>query len=429
MARKHIAAVAAVSALLLAGCSAGEAPAEEVSGELTVITHRTDLVDSVFQEYKAAFEKKYPEVTVKFEAITDYEGEISIRLTSGDYGDVLVIPNTVKKDQLATFFEPLGTVADLKPKYNFIEEQAYDGTVYGIAIVGNAQGVLVNQKVWAAAGITEPPKSPEEFLAGLQAIKASTDAIPLYTNYKDGWPLSQWEGNRGITGDPDASLKLTQNDTPWAAGSYHDVVDSILFDAVAGGLTEADPLTTNWEESKGLLATGKVGTAVLGSWAIVQFQDAAEAAGLPREDVAYWPFPYQVDGKFYSTAGGDYKQAISVNSKNKAAARAWIDWFNAESGFSVSQGGISPIIGGENPASLQAFLDVPGVTLITLNPAPAGHEADEDNIRSESEIDLWGNIYRQKLVDIARGAASGTKDSYFAELNKRWADARAKVLG
>ena len=35
-------------------------------------------------------------------------------------------------------------------------------------------------------------------------------------------------------------------------------------------------------------------------------------------------------------------------------------------------------------------------------------------------------MYRQKLVDIARGAADGDKDSYFADLNEQWGAARRR---
>ena len=57
----------------------------------------------------------------------------------------------------------------------------------------------------------------------------------------------------------------------------------------------------------------------------------------------------QKDGKFYAIVGGDYAQAINVNSKHKAAARAWIDWFNTESGFADAQGGLSPLIDAKAP--------------------------------------------------------------------------------
>jgi len=151
-------------------------------------------------------------------------------MNTKNYGDVLLIPNSVTADQLPLFFEPLGTVDELQNKYRFVtNEKTFDGKVYGLSITGNAQGYVLNRKLWTQAGITEPPKTPAEFLAALKAIKDKTGAIPLYTNYKEAWPLGQWEGARGVvSGDPDAATKLAEDDAPWAAGKEHFVIDSLL---------------------------------------------------------------------------------------------------------------------------------------------------------------------------------------------------------
>lgn len=424
--RKYaFAGVALVLSLALAGCGGDDGgPGDTVSGEITVLTQRTDIVNTVFQEYKKTFEAKYPGTTVKFEAITDYEGEIRIRMNTREYGDVLLIPNSVTADMLPTFFEPLGSVDDLDEKYRFVRgEQSFEGTVYGIAITGNAQGFVYNKKVWQQAGITAPPKTPAEFLAALTAIRDRTDAIPLYTNYKDKWPLGQWEGGRGvISGDPEAAIKLGRDDAPWAPGQEHFVLDSLLFDAVAQGLTEPDPTTTNWEQSKGLLGTGKVATMMLGSWSIVQMQDAAPN----RADIGYLPFPNQVNGKFHTVMGGDYKNAINIHSKNKATARAWIDWFANESNYAVDQGGISPVISQAMPTTL-ADLTAAGTEFIELAPAPRGEEGLADKIGNEAEIALYDGAYRQRIVDAARGARNETKDQIFADLNTKWAQTRARL--
>lgn len=434
MRMRHVLAGAAALATIaaLSGCTTGGATtatdANSISGtpsgEIKVLTQRTDIVDTVFQDYKKEFEAAYPGVTVTFQAITDYEGDVATMLNTKNYGDVLLIPNSVGRDQLADYFEPLGTVEDLSQKYRFIQEQSYDDKGYGIAITGNAQGILYNKKVWAAAGLTTLPKSPDEFIADLQQIKANTTATPLYTNYKDGWPMSQWEGNRGILGDANVSNELVTDTSPWDAGKYHNIVDGLLYDVVHDGLTEKDPTTTDWESSKGLLGSGKVGTMVLGSWAITQFQDAAVKAGASKDDIGYMPFPYQANGQYYSTIGGDYKNAISKYSQHKAAAWAWIQWFAEKSGYAHDQGGLSPLVDGPAPDTLKD-LDAAGVKYIELTPPPADKAAWESDETKASEIDLWGNVYRQKLVDIARGAASGDKDSYFADLNKAWADAVA----
>ena len=270
MAKKLIMGVAALAATaLLAGCS-GSAPADDgkVAGEITVLTNRTDIVDTVFKDYAAEFEKAYPGTSVKFEAIADYESDVSTRLSSGSYGDVLLIPNTVTKAQLPQFFEPLGTIDELGETYRFVTEMAYEDNAYGVAVTGNAQGIVYNKNVWEAAGITELPTTPDEFLAALKLVKDKTDATPYYTNYNDGWPLSQWEGNRAATGDADASITLVESDAPWAEGEYHEVADGLLFDIVANGLSEDDPATTDWESSKAGLGSGAISSMVLGSWAL-----------------------------------------------------------------------------------------------------------------------------------------------------------------
>ena len=427
MAKKHIAGVVAVT-LLLAGCSAGGGASDsgEPSGDITVLTNRTDLVETDFKDYKATFEEIYPDVTVTFEAITDYEGEVTTRLSTGDYGDVVGIPTSVSLDQLPQFFEPLGTVDELKAKYRYVDKAAFDGTGYGMATFGGANGFLYNKRVWEEAGVTELPTSPDQFLEDLQAIEDNTDAIPYYTNYADGWPLGQWQGNRAITGNPDTVNEMNSDDAPWSEGNEQYVIDGLLFDIVANGLSEDDPLTTAWEGSKGLIATGEAATAALGSWSIVQFQQAAKDAGADPADIGYMPFPYQEDGTFFSQTAGDFSNAINKNSDNKVAARAWIDWFAEESGFAESQGGIPPTVDSELPNTLAGFAEA-GVELVELTPAPAEEATLNSDIYNEAEIDLFGQIFRQKLVDIARGAADGDKKSYFDELNTRWAKARAEV--
>ncbi len=431
MALKHIIAAAA-AAILLAGCSTVSSPGNtttpKIGGTITVLTNRTDVVGTTFKDYAAQFEKKYPGTHVKFEAVANYETDVTTRLSSGNYGDVLLIPNTVSKAQLPQFFEPFGTVADLKSKYRFLQEEAYKGNAYGIATFATTVGVIYNKAVWSSAGITSNPTSPDQFLADLKLIKQKTSAIPYYTNYAAGWPLSNWEKTLGMLGNTDEMNKMTQTNAPWTAGQYHYIADGLLYDIVHDGLSESDPTTTNWELSKGLIGSGKIGSMVLGSWALAQMQDAAVKAGKPASDIGFMPFPYNVNGKQYGNLQGDYKMGISIHSANKATARAWVDWFTKYSGYPETVGGISPLVGSTNPASLKEF-SAAGVTLIEQNPAPTGKENLLAAISKGAQIDLTGGLYRQKLVDIARGAASGDKASYFAQLNKQWAAARAKVGG
>lgn len=432
--RTRLIAVAAASSILAltAACSGGGDSGGgnddgTPSGELNVLTWRTDLVeDGTFDKYVEEFKKKYPDVTdVKVEGVKDYEGTVKTRMNTDDYGDVLAIPGSVTPDQFGDFFEPLGDLAEMQKEYNWLNDKSFEGKSYGIPVVGNVQGILYNKRVWEEAGITEFPTTPQEFLDDLQAIKDKGVAkvAPLYTNYKDGWTLSQWDGWRGaVTADPDALNKMAQTDTPWTDDSDYGVIDGTIFDAVAEGLTEADPTTTDWEGSKRQIGVGDIATMVLGSWAIPQMAAAAEAAGADPADIAYMPTPVQVDGKFHTVAGGDYNLGINVHSKNKATARAWIDWFNHDSGYSESQVGLSPLADGPVPDALKSFMD--SVELITMNPAPEGKESLFADIDTASGIVTTDPKYRLQIIDDAR-SGDRTKEQIFDDLNSKWAKGRA----
>jgi raffinose/stachyose/melibiose transport system substrate-binding protein len=412
---------------------ASAAPTTSISGTITVLTNRTDIVDSIFvAKYVPEFNKLYPNVTVKFEALKDYEGDTKVRMNTTQYGDVLLIPNAIKPDQLASYFTPLGSVADLSKTYRLTTEQSFGGTTYGLPITINANGIVYNKKVWSAAGISSLPKSPDEFLADLKTIKdknASTKGFvaPLYTNYHDGWPTTQWQSDAGqISGSPDFNNSLYKTDAPWTVGNDEYTIYKLMYDVVKQGLVERDPTTTDWESSKGLIGSGKVSAMVLGSWAIVQMQQAAAAAGGTADDIGYMPFPSQVNGKFYSNIGGDYKIAINKNSPNQAAARAWLDWFENSSNYAFDQGGVSPLVTGKNPTQLSDFTTA-GVQYIQQTPAPAGQQAFLGQIQDKSTVQLYDNKWPQRIIDAARGATSETLDAIFADLNAKWKAARASV--
>ena len=426
--------LAATGALLLTSCAGGSPDAGdgEVSGDITFLTNRTDLEEAgVFDEYIATFQEEYPDVNVTVEAITNYADDVRTRMSSPNgYGDVLLIPE-VPADQFADFFEPLGSVDDLSEEYLFVSEKAYDGEVYGIALGGTANGVLYNKAVFEEAGVTEIPATHDDFIAALQAVKDNTDATPYYTNYKDGWPLGgQWTTNIGaITGNGAAQNEMAEDPEPWVEGTDIYAIDGLLYDIVADGLSEEDPLTTNWEQSKNDFATGKIASMVLGSWSISQFQAAAEDAGEDPANVGFMAFPATAeDGTQYATIGGDYKLAINKNSSNKEAARAWLDFLVEESGFTASQGMISAVKSDPLPENLSSLSDA-AVELLEVTPAPAGKEGLLSSVADASQVDIWGNLYRQQLVDTARGQTSFDKDSFFADLNERWGEAVAELAG
>jgi ABC-type glycerol-3-phosphate transport system substrate-binding protein len=398
-----------------------------VTGTITVLTNRTDQVqDGTTQAYATAFNKVYPNVEVKFQGITDYEGDVRIRMNSEEYGDVLSIPVSVPTSLYPKFFAPLGPATEIAKTFDFTERGTVDGKVYGIANIGVANGFVYNRAVWQQAGISEWPRTPDEFLAGLRAIKDRTGAIPYYTNYKDAWPLTNWTNALGSPKcDTGAEDKLAETKQPWSAGQDLNTVDTLLFDIVHDKLSEPDPTTTNWENSKNLLGTGKVATMWLGSWAVAQMREAARKAGANPDDIGFMPFPSQVDGKWCTAVRPDYQYAINVHSRNKPAARAWIDWLITKSGDAASSLSISSVKGAPLPASLQPFQQA-GVRFVNISYARNATVLDIDKA---SEVGINSPGYRQRLVDVARGAAPGDLAGVLRELDQKWSEAQATLGG
>lgn len=399
----------------------------DLTATLEFKTHRTDIVDTVFQQYIADFQKMYPGITINYEAVTDYSESITTRLSTPSWGDICMVPTTIPKTEYHNYFLPLGDTATLGQTYNFVENVAFGGKTYGVSSTNNVNGIVYNKAVFAAAGITEIPKTPEEFLSALQLIKDNTDAIPLYTNFAAGWTMGGWDGyiSGSATGDPDfMNVKLAHMKDPFAPrgdGTGPFAVYNVLYEAVKRGLTEDDPTTTDWEGSKGMLNRGEIGTMALGSWSIVQMQEG----GPNPDDIGYMSFPITVNGKQYAGAGPDYCYGINVNASldNQIASMLYIKYLVEESNFDYDQGGVPTVKTHDLPNTLAAF---DGIELVSDNPSPAGEEDLFTKVNVDSEVGL--SMDNQHVIDIVEAALTGSKsmEDIVADWNARWTASQEK---
>ena len=416
---------AAESSLTYAGITLGE-DYTDLTTSIKWIHHKTDREeDGTIQGYIDEFNKMYPNITVEHEGITDYAETALLRLPTGDWGDIMFIP-AIDMADLENYFIPYGSVAEMSELINFADQWKYQDQCYGIGYMGNAQGLLYNKAVFEAAGITELPKTPDEFIADLQLIKDNTDAIPLYTNYAAGWTMGgAWDGYLGAitTGDTTwLNQKFTHTAEPFAdngdgTGAY--ALYKILYDAVAQGLTEEDYTTTDWEGCKGMINRGEIGTMVLGSWAVAQMK----AAGENPDDIGYMPFPITVNGKQYATAGPDYCYGINAQSSadNQAAAMVFVKWMVEESGWCDFEGGY-PI---SKTAPTSFVFD--GVEVVNNDSAPED-EADlmnQMNAESELNFNAGGDSRVQRIVEA--GATGESYDDIMAEWTQKWNDAQSAL--
>lgn len=406
------------------GGNATPAATGKISGDIVVLTHRTDWVDTYFQKYKKAFNARYPDVQIEFEAVADYDTTVRTRMNTKEFGDVLsMVTVPPAPADYAKFYEPLGTVADFAKKYDFVSTSttiSYNGMVYGYPVNAVAGGIVYNKKVFKDAGIASIPKTPDEFYGDLELIKAKTKAVPLFLNYPSQWTLTQWEGGRfAFTGNPDELNNMIHDNAPFSPGKPHYELYKMMYEAVKRGLCEKDLLTSEWEKSKQMMADGQIGAMVLGSWAIGQIRALAK----DPETIGYMPYPASANGKMYAEVALDYNLAINKNSKNKAAALAWIKFFADESGYASDCQAIPSKKGSAYPSVLDSFKQANVSYMVGAGPKP-GEDGLFDKLDKESEVGLWQPPQKIRIVDAAMGTTKESFDDIMRDWNARWAKAR-----
>ncbi|MGN1119613.1 MAG: ABC transporter substrate-binding protein [Oscillospiraceae bacterium] len=404
--------------------TAGDSTASGDKLTLTVLTHRTDRKDDgTLAEMTKSFEEAN-NCTVVYQAFTDYSTDVPTMMNTTEYGDVLMIPDTVKLEDLSNFFEPLGTYDEMNAKYMWADKKMYDNTVYGIAHLGTiAGGICYNKRIWREAGITELPKTPEDFVADLKLIADNTDAIPYYTNFADAsWTLVQWaslvnsaSGNKSYETD----ILTSQRDLFVPGDAYYEVY-KLMFDVFSDPtLHEEDPMTSDWEGCKKAINDGKIATMVMGSWAVSQFKEAGENP----DDIGYMPAPFSVNGKQYAESTADYCLGINKNrsAEIKELGKKYITWFVEESGFAQKEGSVCALRGSEMPDYLTDFASC---EFFVTDTAPQGLVGVWDAINNDSEVGTWQGDAANFKIQIAEAALSGEGmdkfDSILSDANEKW---------
>ncbi len=391
----------------------------DLQTDIIFLTSRSDLIVDTeapfeFPDYLREFNAVYPNINVFVESATDYDFDIGNRLVSGNWGEVCSIPGGVQNSELVNYFEPYFTIEESGDKYHAIDSKVYDNIVYGLPSGIDVQGIVYNKKVWSDAGITELPKTPEQFLTDLQLIKDKTDAIPLYTNYSAGWPLVNWDFQAvgsGVGVDNYMNDVMPKTKRPFveqADGTGPYAVYKLLYDCVSSGLVEEDPHSSSWELCKGRINNGEIGCMVLGSWAISQMQTAGEHG----DDISYMPFPISIQGKQYALASSNYCYGIGkgLSDEKRLASMIFVKYLVEESKYDFNNSSIPVLKTNEYPDILDNFDGVNFVTNSTIS----------EEFEKISRATVGVNYDSKHLENVVDAAISGNS---FDELMNSWNDA------
>ena len=380
---------------------------------LTVLTNRVDLIENGgFQKYADEFKLTHPQVTIQFEGLTNYVSDISVRLSTQNFGDVLLIPNHLKNEVLPNYFTPLPD--EMFQNIRFSDYKTYNSKRYGIAAGAASTGIVYNKEAFKAAGITSIPTTLDEFYEACHKLKMA-GITPIYLNYGAQWPLMNW-GEELVSimkGDAAYLNDMIGLDEPWQVDNEWGQAITIVKTLIENDYVEKSLISNQWEASKLELAAGRAGMYFMGNWVINQLI----ALGADPETIGFFPFPYSNEKPLYSPLNPDWFVGVSKYSEHTDIAIEWIEYFIHESGF-VDDSGFLPVDTTKVPTlpQFQEFESYGSIPVERMIPSDRLLE-----LASTAKITLWSGSYIQEWI------VAPSLQEVFEQYNKRWTEARTII--
>ena len=322
--------VVLAAAACSSGGSSGGGSSSSASGPVTLTFWNNATPGPGLTYYQNAikqFEAAHPGVTIKMQNIQneDYDGKLQTALASNTAPDIFFQRGGGKMQAMVNAGQLQALNLSATDKTNIgagAPVDSINGTVYGIPLDANPEGIYYDQSLFTKAGITTTPTTIPELEADIAKLKAA-GITPVAVGAKDAWPAAHWyynfalrECSQATMNTAGQSLKFT--DPCWTKAG--DDLQSFLKvnPFQPGFLTTAAQVGAG--SSAGLLANHKAAMELMGAW------DPGTIASLtpnqkPLPDLRWFPFPAVPGGAGDPSAmmGGFDGYSLSKN----APAQAW----------------------------------------------------------------------------------------------------------
>lgn len=282
-----------VAALTLSGCSGGGSD-EKSDGGITIKlvgadygSGASDSTQDYWQEIADKFHADNPDITVKVTTINwnDYHTKVTTQIQNKDYPDIL-------QGEFFKDFATDGLVSPLSEVMTnpsagtsvFAEGFSVDGKQYATPFVTSARAMFYNKKLFAEAGVANPPTNWDELKAAAAKIAAKGHigyALPLGPEEAQAESYLWMLGNGG--GWQDSSGK-------YAIDSKENIETfEFLKGMVKDGVTNPNPATyERTADAAAAFAAGNVGMEFNGPFLTATI---ASAGKLTTDDYAAVPVP------------------------------------------------------------------------------------------------------------------------------------------
>ena len=403
MKRTRAAAVAALGVgvvLAAAACSSGGSSsaggggsASSASGPVTLTFWNNATPGPGLTYYQNAikqFDAAHPGVTIKMQNIQneDYDGKLQTALASNTAPDIFFQRGGGKMQAMVNANQLQALTLSAADKTNIgagAPVDSINGTVYGIPLDANPEGIYYDQSLFTKAGITTTPTTIPGLEADIAKLKAA-GITPVAVGAKDAWPAAHWyynfalrECSQATMNTAGQSLKFT--DPCWTKAG--DDLQSFLKvnPFQPGFLTTAAQVGAG--SSAGLLANHKAAMELMGAW------DPGTIASLtpnqkPLPDLRWFPFPSVPGGAGDPSAmmGGFDGYSLAKNAPAQA-------WQFVEFLLTTPQ----------QEAYATAFVTIP------INPAAQGVVTDPSAVEVKTALNKAG--YTMQFLDTQYGQNIG----------------------
>jgi raffinose/stachyose/melibiose transport system substrate-binding protein len=305
------------------------APSKPPTGQIRYLVEAPeDAADlDPLKKHLKDFEKAFPGVTVKLEAVPLESLRTTLQTTlrgpnSPDvfsWGSGPAFAGTLAKAGL--LYDLTSAYDQYKwPIYDFAKKQVtFDGKLVGVPGEMETVGVYYNKKIFSDLGLSEPTNIAD-LEAAAQKIK-DAGKIPFAAADKEGWEGGHWlsmalgsrVGSKGIADLLEGRTSWNSPDVVAALEVWNKWNKAGYLPPTATGVT--------YDNGNALFFSGKAAMEPTGSWLV----NDIEASDQIDFEVGYVPFPSDTSKGIWS-AGLGSGPYISANSKNPQAALAFVNW-------------------------------------------------------------------------------------------------------
>ncbi|MDT3428399.1 raffinose/stachyose/melibiose transport system substrate-binding protein [Paenibacillus forsythiae] len=363
---------------------------------------------------KAEYEKTHPGVKIEIESVlsSQYGTKLKAKLAANEMPDIFNNGGYSDMDVWADHLEDLTDQPWVSDAVDSAKAPMMkDGKLYGFPLSLEGSGLVYNKDMFAKAGITELPKTLSELEEASKKLKAQ-GYTPFVNDYASVWDLGITIFDSFMAKVPDTDKFIADLNSGAATFAGNDVFKGLpkyLDIAMKNG--NPNPLTTDYNTSMTMFATGQGAMIPAGNW----IQPLVDKIN-PNIQAGLMPMPVSDDADFNKNAvfTSPTVWVVNKNSPVKEQAKEFLNWL------------VTSDIGKQYVA--KEFKLVPAFKSIKADPADVGSIgadltkfSEEGNSLPMQASKMPEGLYTEIAQSMQKYVAGkSTPDQMLAEFQASW---------